>query len=179
MDALMLDPHHDGPERVFPGDRQIHGHAADQPVNQLPDLVTVCLDLLPRGPIIMAGVQVIPGHLIHPYREHGFKARIDTGADESGNVQFVDKKGGGMPEVKDQRVTQAVGPQVKGVVAFQRLVQPFVDIKGFMKILEYLRALLLRISFVENGGSGVPDIHKNFPLISTPDFSSSFALLSS
>jgi hypothetical protein len=33
-----------------------------------------------------------------------------------------------------------------------------------MKILENLRALLLRISFVENGGSGVPDIHKNFSL---------------
>jgi hypothetical protein len=116
----------------------------------------------------MTGVQVIPGHLIHPYREHGFKSRIDTGADQSGNVELIDKKGGGMPEVKYQRVSQTIGPQVKGAIVFQRLVQPFIDIIGFMKIRENLGALLLRISFVENGGSGVADIHNNFLLISTP-----------
>jgi len=159
MNALVLDPHQDGPKGIFPGDRERHRQTPNERVHSLPYLIAVGLNRLARGPIILADAQIIPGHFIHPDREHRFKARVDPGFDQPGEGQLVNKKSGSMTEIEDQRMAQAVSPQIKGGVGLECLVKPLVEVKSLVEIVQDLGPFLLGITLIKNHGSGLANIH--------------------
>ena len=98
MNSLVLDPHHDGPERIVPGDRHFERHGADDVVHEFADLIPVSFHLSDGGPVVMGVIQVVPGHFVHAYGEHGFESGIDALVDDLGDDQFVDVKDGGMSQ---------------------------------------------------------------------------------
>ena len=91
MDPLMFDTHQYHPEWIVPINWHHQGHLPDRLVHNASYGLAIRLDLGERRPVVVRSVEIIPGHLIHPNREHGFKSRIDTGADESGNVDDLVK----------------------------------------------------------------------------------------
>ena len=102
MDALVLDTHQHRPPGMVPADGQLQRGLQDHIADDRPDLVAVGLDLSDARPVVVCRVEIVPAHLVHPDRKHGFKAGMDALTDQPGQQQLVDEEGRGMTEVKDQ-----------------------------------------------------------------------------
>jgi len=70
VDTFMLDPHHDSPERAFPGYGHGQRQRPDQTVHTFANLVAVLLDRLAGRPVVVGGVKIVPGHFVHSDRKH-------------------------------------------------------------------------------------------------------------
>ena len=127
---------------------RVSGSCVIRPSTRVRDLITVCLHLLPGRPVVMPFIQIIPGHFVNTDGKHRLEVRVDPLVYDPGDIQLVDKEGGGMAEVEDQRVAQPVGAQVKSVVISEGFVQLFVNVKSVVEILQDLGSLLLGITFV-------------------------------
>ena len=92
MNALMFDTHHDGPPGAIPANRQSQRRFADKPVDHATYGFPVGTYFFNSRPAVMGSVQIIPAHLIHPDREHGFHSGVDSFRNQSRKQQLVSKK---------------------------------------------------------------------------------------
>ena len=68
-----------------------------------------------------------------------------------------------MPEIEDQRMTQPVGAQVKGLIVAERVVESFIDIESGVKIVPDFGALQFRIAITKNDSVCFAQIHEEPP----------------
>ena len=130
MDALMLDAHQDRPPRMVPVDRQRERRGLNQPVDDLAHPVAVVAHFVDTRPVVMGFVEIVPAHLVHAHREHGFEFRIDALPDQPGEHQLVDEECRGMAEVENQRMAQRNRFAEIGCIAGQRFEQLLVAVEG-------------------------------------------------
>jgi hypothetical protein len=91
-------------------------------VHEFADLIPVCFHLGDGGPVVMGGIQIVPGHFVHAYGKHGFEFGIDALVDNLGDDQFVYVKDGGMSQIENQGMSQGFCPDVKGFIPGERVV---------------------------------------------------------
>ena len=115
MDPFVLDAHQDHPERIVPMNRHRQGQGPDGLVDNAANGITIGPDFVHGRPVVVRGVEVVPGHLIDADGEHRFEAGIDPLVRDLGDDQLVDVEGGRVPEIEDQRVPQRFGPQIKAL----------------------------------------------------------------
>ena len=154
MDAGVLDAHQDRPGLAVPGNRQRQGEGGDHRIDRLADPAAEVLRLGDAGPVVVGLVEVVPGHLVDPDREHRFEAGVDPLGDNAGEDQLVDVEGGGVAVIEDQRVAQGIGPQREDRVVGEGVEQPFVEVPGGMEIAADLVPFGLRLAAVEDEGPG-------------------------
>ena len=104
MNTLMFYPHQDHPGRRVPCNGQRQRHGADQLTHPLPYQGPVRPQPRDIRPRIVAFIQIIPAHLVNPDGHHTFNLGIDALVDDLSGHQLVDKEGGGMTKVEDQRM---------------------------------------------------------------------------
>ncbi|MPM48295.1 hypothetical protein SDC9_95019 [bioreactor metagenome] len=162
MDALVLDAHQDGPERIFPADWQAQWMGADDAIHDRPYLAAIGADFGDARPVVAGVVEIIPAHLIDPDREHRFQSWIETLGDQAGEQELIDEEGGRVAEVEDQWVTQADGFAEVGIVPHQDLEQRFVAVEGCVKIVQQFATAGLDIGAGQLGRSGEELRHRRY-----------------
>jgi hypothetical protein len=151
VNPLVFDAHHDGPERVLPGDGQGQGQVADGGVDEGAHLISIGFYLRHGGPFIVGVVQIVPGHFVHPHRKHGLECWVDALIDNFSNDQFVDVEDTGVAQVKNWGLPKRFGSKIKGVIGCQGVVELFVEGEGLMEIIQNFLALCFRRACIQNG----------------------------
>ena len=144
-------------------DRHRQRHRADGFIDKRAHRVAIGFDFGQRRPVVMRRIQIIPGHLVHADREHGFKSRIDSFVGDLGDDQLVDIKGRRMSEIENQRVPKRFRPQVEGAFRRQGIVKLFVEAVRGVEILPDFLAFLVGVPLVQDDSSGISKVHNGYP----------------
>ena len=156
MNALMLNAHHDYPERVFPR----YGHGQRHFINQFEDdflrFIPVFAHFCNRRPVVVLFVQVVPAHLVHANGKDGLKAGIDARIDYFGQHQFIDVKHSRVAEVEQDYMPQRIAAVIENIIRLQLCVQFFVNFPGFQEIIPNFYSFFFSGSLLQvKGGCNV------------------------
>lgn len=69
----------------------------------------------------MAGIEVIPVHLIYSHRKGFLQLGVDSFLDDAVVDELVDVEGGRVPVVKNERMPQRFRPQIVGLFCLEKL----------------------------------------------------------
>lgn len=75
----------------------------------------------------MAFVQVVPVHLVNPNGEHFFILLVDSFLDDVVIEELVYVNSGGVPEVKDERMSEWFGPDIICPVVTEKFEELLID----------------------------------------------------
>ena len=149
MDALMLDTHDDRPPGVLPVDWRGQRRFIDDRQHRLAHLGAIGQYVRHARPVVVGVVEIIPTHLIHAHSEDGFQLLVDTPIKQPCQQQFVGEKGSGVPEIKNQRVTQVDRFGIEGLGIRQTVKQSGIAVEGADKVVAQTGAQHLGLRLVQ------------------------------
>lgn len=126
VDSFVLNAHQNDPEGTVPVDGQLQLQRPDQVTHHLPALTAVGSDRLDGGPVVMPGVEVVPGHLVHADGAGGLHLGIDARGEDAGEIEFVDIEHGSVAIVEHQGMTQAIGLFVVDTIVLEHVKELLV-----------------------------------------------------
>jgi hypothetical protein len=135
MNAFVFDSHENNPKVIMPVFDVCNGGVVDGVKNNAFDFVSEILGGSWGGPVVVAGVEVVPVHLVDTHRKHLFEAGIDPVLDDAVVEHFVDVYSRGVSVVEDEGVAEGFGPNEVGLFVSDDAEELLVESIGLKEVL--------------------------------------------